>query len=971
MKSILAFFAVAAVFYSLDARPMPDAEAVKYLKKLAQSSKNYQRRADKTYFFSRAQLKYGLERNDYLRRWCDRPLMQDSSYSQSGTFERSYSGTYSSKGFINPKTFAVESALLKKFNFAGFAFFPETSGRVNIYDHVGQPYAAPIILMPEYAGGANLRDLDRRMVLAEQALKSPHTFRINGKVVITSYPASADSRPWAALKKRLIEKFGDKFILMPWTVISHDLKPSGKDGKYSVADIKKMEENLRTILRNVDGFYHNAPPFQNRRYHWEFDREVLIPIIHSVMSEPEFKNKYLGWGTKVGHMNCHSQPYAVDAYGTNTLRGTVGAAVIAKADFVNCVEWDEENENTCFRPITTTGFSTLRICRAFEQIANNKPFTVLPGDNTALPNLVLSYSRVMAAGQLMEFEVAAIPDGTGKKSTVKLELADNDGKIVHQFPEFSIDFKDVNAKVLTLSSEKLLKYRFLNPVLTVNGQRFDRGFYPIELRTWWHWDYLWAKHVLRDMPFDTTASIKLGETRKDGFIEAEVKVKSTRPLRSVEIISGDNLVVYSHSPAGSPYRSDDKVAGFRFSMQSVSKSDIMLNGKIKILNAPNCVPSPMRGRIVWKKNHWKVSDQPLQGSPLHRFFQMPREEAEQAVMEIDLPGFVENAKIRLADVLKYGSIGIAGRYSSNFVVAANSFQDRMPEVLGGKEYNFKVLLRPDMPDAGYFVQTVDDKFQLFRSRKITNFKPTGVMKKFNVYSVGSKCTVSAEADAGYLQSVEYDFSGHRGSVFPCLAGSRWDGILNGQVPLTTGFGQGESSYGTAMAKYFARFPEKAKKTTPERVIEDNKPALKFNGGQFVSLPLAMIPAYSGFIVEMEVFTGPKGVPMQSLLTDSMMAFRLFLRNGVPGATIYRNQFAEAGGTPAIAECSGPRLQPWQWNNIKVVFDQKHFTVYVNDVPGKPVKANGYHRYPRATVMGASERGEFFTGMIRKLKISAL
>jgi hypothetical protein len=174
-----------------------------------------------------------------------------------------------------------------------------------------------------------------------------------------------------------------------------------------------------------------------------------------------------------------------------------------------------------------------------------------------------------------------------------------------------------------------------------------------------------------------------------------------------------------------------------------------------------------------------------------------------------------------------------------------------------------------------------------------------------------------------------------------------------------------------MKKYFARFPERAKKTTPERVIEDNKPALKFNGGQFVSLPLAMIPAYSGFIVEMEVFTGPKGAPMQSLLTDSMMAFRLFLRNGVPGATIYRNQFAEHGGTPAIAECSGPRLQPWQWNNIKVVFDQKHFTIYVNDVPGKPVKANGYHRYPRATVMGASERGEFFTGMIRKLKISAL
>ena len=95
MKSLLAFFTVASVFYSLDARPMPDAEAVKYLKKLAQSSKNYQRRADKTYFFSRAQLKYGLERNDYLRRWCDRPLMQESGFARAGTFEVSNSGSYS------------------------------------------------------------------------------------------------------------------------------------------------------------------------------------------------------------------------------------------------------------------------------------------------------------------------------------------------------------------------------------------------------------------------------------------------------------------------------------------------------------------------------------------------------------------------------------------------------------------------------------------------------------------------------------------------------------------------------------------------------------------------------------------------------------------------------------------------------------------------------------------------------------
>ncbi len=107
------------------ANAMPDAEAAAYLKTLAEKGKNYQRRADKTYFFSRAQLKYGLERNDFLRRWCDRPLMQETGFAKSGTFQVSHSGSYSEKGFINRNTFVVESKLLEKYNFAGFAFFPE------------------------------------------------------------------------------------------------------------------------------------------------------------------------------------------------------------------------------------------------------------------------------------------------------------------------------------------------------------------------------------------------------------------------------------------------------------------------------------------------------------------------------------------------------------------------------------------------------------------------------------------------------------------------------------------------------------------------------------------------------------------------------------------------------------------------------------------------------------------------------
>ena len=66
---------------------------------------------------------------------------------------------------------------------------------------------------------------------------------------------------------------------------------------------------------------------------------------------------------------------------------------------------------------------------------------------------------------------------------------------------------------------------------------------------------------------------------------------------------------------------------------------------------------------------------------------------------------------------------------------------------------------------------------------------------------------------------------------------------------------------------------------------------------------------------------------------------------------------------------GPRLKPWQWNKVKFRYDQKNLTVTVNGVSGKPVSASGYFRYPRATVLGSSERGEFFTGKIRDFKIT--
>ena len=972
IKNFLIALTLFAFALPLPAEPMPDAEAAAYLKTLAEKGKNYQRRLDKTYFFSRAQLKYGLGRNDYLRRWCDRPLMQESGFARSGSFTVSHSGTYEEKGFINHDTYVAESNLLKKFNFDGFAFFPETRGRMDIYNHAGTPGTGDIKLLTEFTfpGKAGYeKGLERRRECAARAVANKDVFRIDGKIVVTSYPA-ADEKGiefWQSVREDFKKHHGDQILLMPWMTLRGGIRPSGKNQTYSKADIMKMENRLRNYLRIFDGFYYNSPPFNNRRYHWEFDREVAIPIIHSVMSEPEFAGKLLVWGTKVGHMNCHVQSYGIDAFNTDTLRGTVGAAVLAKADIVNCVEWDEENENTSFRPMMMTGFSTLRICRAFEQLANGGKLTPLPGDDLTIPNLVLSYPRVVAAGQVIEIEAANIPDSSRKTaSSVCVGFKDNSGRTVWQSETRKLDHASVSAQVFKIQSEKLLKYRFLNPFITVDGKIYDNGFHPLEIRAWWHWDYLYAKHVLRDMPTGIKADFSFSKPDKYGLTNINVKVSSPETIRSIEIISGDNLVIYSHdNDGGSKFRESAGRAAFRISIQGIDKSPLMLTGSVKLLNMPEFDVYPEPGKTSWlgSRKEWKLKDFNLITRPVHRYISIPRKDLDNAAVEIDLPGLTDGKKIiRLADVQKLGSYGIAGKHSSQLVIVRNNQQEQMPDVLGGKNYEFSVPVRADLPEAGFMVQVVDRNYRMYRSKKISPFTLSGETVKYGVVSVGPNKPGVAEADKALLRPVTYDFSDKHGSILKCSAGSRWDAILAGFVPLATGFGQGETAYGSSMTRFFGR-GNLCEQPVPLREKADGQDVLVFKGGQYVSLPMGIVPPFGSYEVEMEIYVDKTG-GVQTLLTGTNMSFTFLLNNRVPTMRIYCNDYPGSMRT-----ATGPRLKPWQWNKVKFRFNQRELSVSTNGVPGKAVKAYGYQRYPRATILGASERGEFFHGKIRNFKIT--
>ena len=76
-------------------------------------------KTERTYVFSRSQLKYGLEDIDYLNRWVDRPLFVDPKLRGEETKPQT----------IYYPSYRRIQEIVKQYGLDGFAFFPETSGR--------------------------------------------------------------------------------------------------------------------------------------------------------------------------------------------------------------------------------------------------------------------------------------------------------------------------------------------------------------------------------------------------------------------------------------------------------------------------------------------------------------------------------------------------------------------------------------------------------------------------------------------------------------------------------------------------------------------------------------------------------------------------------------------------------------------------------------------------------------------------
>ena len=927
----------------------------------------YARKNGRTDLFVRAQLKYGINRDDFIHHWYDRPLLQDSSLGQRQDTETE------TRAWLNPGSWkkTVEMSHLGKQ--AGFAVFTFTSRREEVIPLSVKPGMESTILV-ELARGCSL---DTCLMRAGQALEMPNSYRLGGKVVLTSYPSvgEKDLPHYAELKRRLVEKFGDRFLLMPYFNLFAD--EPGKREPLTTGKLVRVRERLERALRTLDGLcYNGRESYFNRRYDpWLFDN-VIVPVVRGVFAKDEFRGKYLGCWATPGHENSYRWNYGLDCTGTRMLRDTLSSIVKLSPDFVIGCEWDEENENTCFRPMVAHGFTHQRLMRHFVDTVNGRALEAFPGDDTSIPNLVLSYRKEIMGGEPLEVEVLNIPDGTFAGGSFKVSFAwkTPDGAIAKAFPAQTLSADKLAAAWFNADASALMANPSLVPSLSVTTpdgreRTYSDGFWPVGVRPSRCIEYKWTKQPLRELPTGVAGGISLGAKDEEGAFEVKGRVAGPRRFRSIAVLD-ETDTVYMYD--GEPVRDADMVrVRIAFQGYALNGKNHDLKGRISLSGAPGAKLSisRARGNIEIKGMDFVFSGAMLNNWPHYLFVDIPKAEAANARFTADISGFFEG-EVSVGDLLEREVIGLPGPKGGNLVFTRFRSQQRIPVPQNVSSAEFSFRLKPGLPRSILRLETVDEDYRVWRSKPFVCGSDTGVKVPFHVYERDADRVSSVTVDSSRVLKTEYSFEPSRGSVVSCAGGRNLWGILGGCVPLVTGFGQGESGYGNSGALAVSKKTVGWEKSSPEYVREsDGEWALKFSGCSYASLPQQIWPVEAGFALEMRV--NPDDVQRkQGLLTTGGTSSGIYIDKGRVYAHFFlRNKFMRESGRAASVTVPGPEIAAGRWQTVRVVCDQRTAWVEVDGAKGEPQAVSGDLFYPLYTALGAGTKPtEFFAGRIKSLSI---
>lgn len=965
--------------------------------------------------FSRAQLKYGLERTDYYSRWVDRPLFMNPSLADIPDPPPNH---LSNPAFLRTQKAVVESGL------RGLAFFPERSDVLKL---TKENAISGFELLVDFPPNVTIEKL---LEAAGNALANPASFRIDGKVVMVSY-RTQDKPPefWEEALQKVRETYGDHFIFLPGLITYDGVSANNWIPLFDAGNITSeqeagIKEDLRKWARVTNGLYTtNRPKAKDWTFHTAFYRDFMIRYMKEVLAEPEFAGKkYLGLSALIGHENNTRFGYTLGSEGTKTLRESLEASLEAEPDFIAMPEWDEQNENTSLRPTVYNGRTAIRLLRYYTAFGQEKLPEPLAGDDTSIPNFILSYRKMLVLGESLTLELVHIPEqGDQKQWTAQLELLDPTDAIVHTSDLLEVSPEKLWVHRETIPSEHFAAHRYLRPRLTVNGPSGKRvfldGFQVVDLRATWNWDYKWVMQPIRELltpvrcDFEVVAAEapqevksnwrkkilqwfrksdeKVSEHMDGGLYNVFVQFEADEPLAYVEVLDNDD-VVYSHAISNPQPRETQEQAVFRLDWQSLEhlNSARPLQGSITLKGAQGSWVLADQG--VWvPKNAMKVEGQSIsldgQFSSIwvqRVLLSLAKEQLDSAVLEIDLQG-IWKGEISLRQIMEQEIYGIPGPMGLNLVISRFLRQDRVPNHLNTKAVAFSIPVLPDLPRSRLHLQAISVSGKIYRSDPVVVGEVSSP-REIMVFSEHAKEPIALTVDESRVPDIVYEFAPEKtGTILRTSAGRPFWGILGGFSTQATGRGGGESRDGTPFLRpqdYPGKITNGKSASSGENSadnaldmtssapawveISDGVHALAFNGkSTFLTLPQGVIPRLANYEIHMELM--PDHVNGKQFLIGNRSYYQgsllVFLEDGELKAS-FLNRDAKV-----VTLDSGLQMDAGEWSRLRVRCDQNSLVFQVNDQVSETFPLTGPGCFDTLSVVGGYGE-EWFAGKIKSLRI---
>jgi len=926
------------------------------LASIRQQADQRERVVPRTLVFSRSQMKYGLERQ-YYHKWNDRPLLVNRAYRV--PFD----------GITPLPSYRKILEQVRRYDIDGLAFFPETKDRMSVFELHEQAGVEGVQLLPEFLPFDGPEAVKNKVAIVRRALASPHTPRIDGKLLITSYHAEGLSpREWDAILDQVRDEVGDTFMFLPTLVNVVKLRgPFNAGEPISRAEFAAEQQYLRDYLEVSDGIYFNYPAAfrqRDRTFDEAFYRELFIPVFKSVLAEPAYRDKLLGLSAYRSHM-APDRGNSLHEDATRTLRHSFEAAMDAEPDVLILPEWDEFNENTCWRPTISGSFTSQRIVRYYmSQIRDIAP-TPVPGDDPSVPNLVMSNRKFAILGEQVVFELLHVPDAaTPQPYRARLTLHDERGDVVHRFEPVAFDGDRLQEQRYAVATEDFADARALRPVVTVLGyrgrpERVYDGFQATQLRATWNWDDLFIKQPLRDLYEPDKAELAWSRD-EDSALQLAGHVVGDEPLALVEVVA-DDRVVFAVDPDDEFDRNDPGRVRLKIDYRAMH-------------------PTPIRGhfRLEGASGEWfdhgSILHQPRHQAEFRAdgvlfngtasthdrwvYVTLPRADIDAATLRITLGAHEVALPVR--EVIEQQMVGRALPGGLHVTVYPYHHQLDIPTHLNQRQASFTTRVRPGLGTEQYHLRVTTVDGHTYRSApRLVPGSASEQTQAIRVYSDRRQGPVDLAVAADRVPTIDYDFAPGRGAVLLSEAGRPFWAGLGGFTRSTTG-------QGVLNGLYRRNYPEDVDRSAPRWVTGDgDETQLVFNGaGTFLELPRDTLPRRAAYTLAFEInpARGDDMVLLENRTLNRPRGLVLSIEDGRLLATYNVLDWSVKRIETSLKVPAG------EWSAVQVEHDLDQLTLTVNgerqafplDQPAENVAF---------TVIGHAVTGPSFAGKLRGLSIT--